>query len=285
MKKVFIRSLLVLSILVVLGYSAIIIYLLTQETNLVFYENYKKPVHVGIPDFENLDCQPVIFKSEDRIKLTGWILHSNPDTIHSPWLLFFHGNASDISFGDYIERYKILTGMGFNVLCFDYRGFGESEGEPSESGIYKDASASYQYLVNNLHISPIRIIIYGHSLGAAIAIELASRYPAAGLVVEAGFQSIPETAHQLYPFLPMRLIVKNKFLSIDKIDHIAYPKLFIHSSDDQVIPISDGKALFAKALQPKQFLTLKGSHDSAPIQSKKSYVDGLTSFFRQTSNY
>lgn len=131
-----------------------------------------------------------------------------------------------------------------------------------------------------------RIIIYGHSLGTGVAIDLATRVPAAALVVEAGFRSNPETAHQMYPFLPERLLwllMKNRFMSIDKIDRIPIPKLFIHSSDDEIFPISEGRALYDKALQPKSFLEIKGSHDSAPMESKELFCNGLSSFLDGTT--
>ena len=283
MNKLIVRVLIGILAVGILGYGGIIIYLLTQETTLVFYETYKKPISIVPPDSSYLKYQRLDIRSEDGIKLAGWIILSDHDTLKSPWLLFCHGNASDISFKDYISRYKLFTSLGFNVLTFDYRGFGESEGTPSEAGLYKDVTAGYKYLTISKHISPDRIIIYGHSLGTAVAIDLSTREPAAGLVVEAGFQSIPESAHQLYPFLPMRLLVKNKFMSIDKINRVSIPILFIYSSEDERIPISDGMALYEKAMSPKSFLLIKGSHDSAPIDSRESFCNGLSSYLKGTT--
>jgi uncharacterized protein len=282
-KKRIIKALIGLTLFIVLVYSAIIVYLLTQKTRLVFYENYEKPSHTVPPAIMNLKYQHIDLHSEDVLKLSGWIILPDRDSLTSPWLIFCHGNASDISFPDYVARYKIFSEIGLNVLCFDYRGFGESDGKPSEAGLYKDAIASYNYLTRYRQIPFDRIIIYGHSLGASVAIDLASHVPAAGLVVEAGFQSIPETARQIYPFLPMHLIVRNKFPSIDKIERVLIPKLFIHSSDDIIIPISDGMALYKKALPPKRFLEIKGSHDAAPIESKESFTNGLLSFLKETT--
>jgi fermentation-respiration switch protein FrsA (DUF1100 family) len=285
MKKLIIRVLIGLFVLVVLVYTGIIVYLKTQETKLVFYEAYGQPIRTIAPDSTLLSYQRMELRSEDGIKLTGWVILSEKDTIASPWLLFCHGNASDISYIDYIARYKLFTSLGLNVLTFDYRGFGESEGTPSETGLYKDAMAIYNYLTFTKHIPSDRIIIYGHSLGTGVAIDLATRVPTGALVVEGGFQSSPETAHQMYPFLPLHLLsllMKNKFMSIDKIDRITIPKLFIHSSDDEIFPISEGRALYNKALTPKSFLEIKGSHDPAPIESKESFCNGLSSFLAGT---
>jgi fermentation-respiration switch protein FrsA (DUF1100 family) len=286
MKKLIIRVLIGLFVLVFLGYAGVIVYLKTQETKLVFYEAYGQPVRTVSPDSTHLKYQRIELQSEDGIKLTGWVILSEKDTFTSPWLLFCHGNASDISYIDYIARYKLFTNLGLNVLTFDYRGFGESAGTPSETGLYKDAMAIYNYLTVTKHIPSDRIIIYGHSLGTGVGIDLATRVPVAALVVEAGFQSNPKTAHQMYPFLPMHLlslIMKNRFMSIDKIDRITMPKLFIHSSDDEIIPISEGRALYDKALPPKSFLEIKGSHDPAPMESKESFCNGLSSFLAGTT--
>jgi uncharacterized protein len=285
MKKLIIRIFLGLLLLILIVYAGIIVYLTTQETKLVFYETYGKPVRSVPPDSTHLKYKRIEFQSEDGVKLIGWVILSEKDTLTSPWLLFCHGNASDISYVDYIARYKLFTNLGLNVLTFDYRGFGESDGKPSEAGLYKDVMASYNYLTIIRHIQQERIIIYGHSLGTGVAIDLATRVPAACLVVEAGFRSIPETAHQMYPFIPMRLLVRNKFMSIDKIDRITMPKLFIHSSEDEINPISEGRALYAKALQPKSFLEIKGSHDPAPMESKESFCIGFSSFLNSTTAY
>jgi fermentation-respiration switch protein FrsA (DUF1100 family) len=285
MKKL-IRVFTAILILVILCYAGIIVYLMTQETKLVYYEDYGQPVHTVPPDSTNLNYRRIELQGEDGIKLTGWVVLSDKDTTSSPWILFCHGNASDISYPDYIERYKLFTRLGLNVLTFDYRGFGETRGTPSETGLYKDALTIYNYLTVTKMIPSDRIIIYGHSLGTGVAIDLATRVPAAALVVEAGFRSNPETAHQMYPFLPERLmwlLMKNRFMSIDKIDRIPIPKLFIHSTDDEIFPISEGRALYDKALQPKSFLEIKGSHDPAPMESKELFCNGLSSFLEGTT--
>lgn len=283
MKKLVLRVITGLLGLSVLVYGGIIVYLIIQETNLVYYEAYGQPLRTVLPDSAYLEYQAIAFPSEDGVKLTGWILFSDRDSSTSPWILFCHGNASDISYMDYIARYKLFTSLGLNVMTFDYRGFGESEGEPSEEGLYKDVMASYKYLTLTKKIPSDKIILYGHSLGTHVAIDLATRVPAAALVVEGSYRSVPELAHQFYPYIPVRLVMRNRFMSVEKIGLISIPKLFIHSSEDEIIPISEGKALYEKALQPKSFLTIRGRHDPAPMESRDIYCNGLFSFLAGTT--
>jgi fermentation-respiration switch protein FrsA (DUF1100 family) len=283
MNKIVKRILIGLLIVLLLGYASIIIYLKTNETEIVYYEFYGQGPLQSPSDSLELNFQRIELNTEDGLKLIGWIVPSAKDSSSGPWLLFCHGNASDISYPDYILRYKIFNKIGINVLAIDYRGFGESGGKPSEEGLYNDALTAYNYLNKTIKISPERIIIYGHSLGAAVAIDLATKVQAGAIVAKAAFKSVPDMGQQLYPFLPMNLLVKNKFMSIDKVSSIAYPKLFIHSIEDEIISINDGKALFEKAIQPKSFLQIKGNHDSAPILSEETFIKGLSDFLSGTT--
>ncbi len=283
MNKIVKRILIGLLIVLLLGYASIIIYLKTNETEIVYYEFYGQGPLQSPSDSLELNFQRIELNTEDGLKLIGWIVPSANDSSSGPWLLFCHGNASDISYPDYILRYKIFNKIGINVLAIDYRGFGESGGKPSEEGLYNDALTAYNYLNKTIKISPERIIIYGHSLGAAVAIDLATKVQAGAIVAKAAFKSVPDMGQQLYPFLPMNLLVKNKFMSIDKVSSIAYPKLFIHSIEDEIISINDGKALFEKAIQPKSFLQIKGNHDSAPILSEETFIKGLSDFLSGTT--
>jgi hypothetical protein len=283
MKKIIIRVLIGLFAIGVLGYGGIITFLLAKETDIVFEPNSGKPPLTAPPDSLHLRYERIKLCSEDGVNLTGWVISSSKDSSASPWLLFCHGNGSNISYPDYVSRYGLFSTFGLNVLTFDYRGYGESPGTPSEAGFYKDATAAYKYLTLSRHISPERIIIYGHSLGTGVAIDLAARVPAAALVTEAGFQSIPEVAQRTYPFIPAGLLVRNRFMSIDKIDRISIPKLFVHSSEDEIFPLWESKALYEKALQPKTFLEIKGKHSPAALVSKESFCKALSAFLAGTT--
>jgi len=283
MKKKLIRWLIGILAVAIIIYAGIILFLITQETKLVYFVTYEKPVKVAPADSSNLVYNRIELKGKEGLKLIAWEIPSKVDSIPGPWLLFCHGNASDISYVDYVERYKLFSGMGFNTLAFDYRGFGESEGVPDEQGVYEDAMTSYEYLTMVKKIPATKIIIYGHSLGTGIAIELATRVPAAGLVVEAGYQSAVGMGQKAYPYLPISLVMKNRFISIDKVAGISMPKLIVHSPEDLIIPFSDGQALYVKASPPKSFLEIKGNHDAAPLQSREVFMKGLSSFVSETS--
>jgi fermentation-respiration switch protein FrsA (DUF1100 family) len=190
--------------------------------------------------------------------------------------------AENVSYS--ISRYAIFAELGLNVLSIDYRGFGESDGSPSEAGLYRDASACYNYLTVRMHVPPEKIVIYGFSLGSGVAVDLASRGKVAGaLIIEASYTSILDVAQRNYPYVPVKLAMRNRFNSIDKINRVSIPTLFVHSSVDEVIPFLHSRLLFEKALSPKVFLEIHGQHDFAPMQSKDIYCRGLLDFLAVTT--
>jgi fermentation-respiration switch protein FrsA (DUF1100 family) len=171
-------------------------------------------------------------------------------------LLFLHGNAGNIS-----HRYEIindLVQLPVNVLIIDYRGYGKSEGRPSEQGLYADARAAWDYLTTTRGIPASRILIFGESLGGAVAIDLASKTEACGLIVQSSFTSIADMAAELMPFVP-RFMLRTKMDSLSKIASVSCPKLFIHSQADEIIPYRHGRRLFDAANAPKQFYEVKGA--------------------------
>jgi uncharacterized protein len=191
-------------------------------------------------------------------------------------LLWFHGNAGNLS-----HRYDMIREMmelPVDVLIVDYRGYGKSEGKPSEEGLYLDARAAWDYLVNERQVSADRIIILGKSLGGVPAIDLASKVEAAGLIVQSSFTSAADMAAILMPFLP-RMLLRTKMESIKKIADVRCPKLFIHSSADEIVPYELGRRLYEAAPQPKQFYEVEGaSHNSTYVVGGKAYFDLLRTF-------
>ncbi len=172
-------------------------------------------------------------------------------------MLYLHGNGGNISVEVKARRFYQ---MGFSVLMIDYRGYGRSEGSfPSEETVYQDAQTAWNYLVKERQISSKQIVVYGHSLGGAIAINLASQNPeVAGLIVSSSFTSIQQLAAQDWKFrlFPIELILTQKFDSVGKIRSLKMPSLFIHGVDDTLIPVAIGKALYEAAPQPKQLLLI-----------------------------
>jgi fermentation-respiration switch protein FrsA (DUF1100 family) len=174
-------------------------------------------------------------------------------------VLFCHGNAGNIS--DRLDSIKIFHDLGQSVLIFDYRGYGKSGGKISEKGTYLDAEAAWDYLVQVKHKQPGEIVLFGRSLGAAVAAETALRKNPAGLILESTFMSIPAIARKYYPWLPVKFIAKYRYATVDKVGLIKCPKLIIHSKTDEIIPFEHGLNLYEKASPPKEFLEIRGGHN------------------------
>lgn len=181
------------------------------------------------------------------------------DPLHDSgyWVLHLHGNAESAFSAVQVRHGKQLRALGLNVLSFDYRGFGHSSGVASEQHIYEDAESAYEALIRR-GISPARIIIWGHSLGSAPAVELATRRPAAMLVLFGAFTSIPDAAAATYPYLPVRWVVGIHMDSLQRIRNVHIPVIVAHSVHDTLIPFQEGERLYTAANPPKRFLALTG---------------------------
>jgi len=172
----------------------------------------------------------------------------------------------------------LLRDLGCGVLALNYRGFDGSGGKPSEAGFYRDADAAYRYLTATKQVPPVRIVLVAHSLGTGIAIDLASRSPVGGLIVDGAYDSIPSCAAEYYPWLPVRWLARNRFASIDKVARISAPKLFLHAKFDDSIPIAHGRTVFARATEPKQFVVLEGSHEDFQWSDPDRYRSAVRDF-------
>jgi fermentation-respiration switch protein FrsA (DUF1100 family) len=180
------------------------------------------------------------------------------------WVLFLHGNAATIASRVNITHYTRLREVGTSVFAPEYRGYAGLDGVPSEASLDVDARTGYEFLRNRLHVPVDHIVIYGWSLGAAVAVDLASEVPSAAVILEGAPASLVDIGRRQYPFFPVRLLMRNPFDSIGKVDRIHAPMLFIHSPEDVVIPIDEGRRLFAAARTEKTFVEVRGGHvDSA----------------------
>ena len=240
---------------------------------------YAKSESVVPEDSLGLKYEEVSIQSSDTTKLFIGIFHTQRADTTSPWILYFH-SAGGFARTD-IARCQIFHELGLNVLAVQYRGYEKSTGEPSESALYADAEVSYNFLRTVKNVPPANIVLYGHSLGTGIAVELAGKVPAAGLALEGAFTSMPALYWEQYPYLPWSLISRERYESIQKIGTITIPKIIIHASDDKMVPISQGQELFAKAVEPKSFLEIKGGHNRAPSADREKYVAGLSQFFQK----
>jgi uncharacterized protein len=261
-----------------LGYVGVLGYLRVNERAFIFKPESRE-VAAPSPQFA-LNERRVAFPSSDDVTLTGWIVPAAKDAATAPWMLICHGNFGNIGYGQRPEFYAFMRDLGLNLLAFDYRGYGASTGEPDERGFYADASAAYEFLMHQHDVAASRLVIFGHSLGTGVAIELASRVPAAALVVDASYTSVVDRAQELYPLLPVRLVATQRFPSLDRIGSIRIPKLFLHSPEDAIIPFAHGQRLFAAASDPKQFVAVKGGHEFAYRVDKARYYGAIADLLR-----
>ena len=262
--------------LALLMYGAILVWFRANEHRLIFYPEVG-PVGLPGPAF-GIAVRRVTIPTPDRLRLVGWSAAPPPGDPSGRWVLILHGNAGNIATPGRIEYDRQLHSLGLGIVAFDYRGYGESEGTPTESGLYTDARAAYDFLRDSLGVPASRIVIYGHSLGSAVAIELASTVTAGGLIVEGGFTSVPALAAEIYPWLPVRALARSRFDALERIGHVRMPILCIHGRNDRIVPIAQGRRLFAGAPDPKEFLEVAGGHDDAYVVGRVEYEAGLRRF-------
>lgn len=232
---------------------------------------------IATPAAINLEFDEVLFPASDGIMLHGWFI---PKEGSRAAVLFCHGNAGNISHR--LKTIEVLHNLNLDVFIFDYRGYGKSEGSPSEQGTYRDAEGAWNYLVNTMGISPQRLIIHGRSLGGAIAAYLASKKQAKMLVLESAFSSTRALARDYCAgFVMLYPILSYTYPTLEYIEKIQIPVLIMHSRTDETIPFSHGEKLFQAAKEPKKFLELSGSHNNGFMRSIENYRATLDTFIAQ----
>lgn len=231
------------------------------------------------PDRVGLSFEDHFFVTPSGRRLHGWLIKGNgagSEQGPSISLLFFHGNAGNISHR--LEKLSLLSELGESVFIFDYAGFGRSEGRPSEQNLYEDAHAAQAYLTQLRPNQPI--LLYGESLGCAAAIHVAASRQVGGIILEAAFYNLHSMARRYYPFLAF--LAKDRYDNAAKIGRIRAPILFIHAETDQVTPISEGRRLFDSAQAPKGGLWLpSGDHNNAFWVERETYQQGLKDFMKR----
>jgi len=227
------------------------------------------------PSTVNLAFEDVYLTTPDKLKINAWYV---PCEKAKFTLLFCHGNAGNIM--DRLDKIQLLQHLGLNIFIFDYRGFGRSEGSPEEKGIYLDAQAAYDYLINTLKVRPAEIILYGESLGSAVAIDLARQKQVGAVIIEGGFSCGKDMAAKIYPFLP-GFIFSDVFNSISKIKEIHAPVLFIHSREDEIVSLNLAYKLYQQANAPKEFVELSGSHNTSFLDSWQKVTSSISAFIHK----
>jgi hypothetical protein len=270
------NSLLSFLLIIAMAYCVLALYVFVMQPRLLYYPDMPSRAIAATPDAIGLQHEALTLVAEDGVKLHAWFV---PAPRARATLLFCHGNAGNISHR--LDSIRLFHDLGLNVLIFDYRGYGRSDGRPSEKGSYRDVDAGWNYLVNMRRIAPDRIVVFGRSLGAAIAADLASRTKPAAVILESAFTSVPDMAAAIYPWLPVHILSRYRYDNKNKIGHITSPLLVVHSQDDEIVPFPHGRRLFELANEPKQFLVLDGGHNDAHLTSRQDYIRGLQSFLER----
>lgn len=254
-------------------YGAAVLYLVTQETDLVFQAG--RTLGDSRPSFP---YEQVDIPRTDGARQFAWIMPTQRPPADPIWVLFLHGNAATVAAKVNIAHYAELRKLGLNVMAPEYRGFGGLEGLPTEAVLAADAQAAYDYLRNVRRIPASRLVIYGWSLGSAVAVRLASEVEAAAMILEGAPSSVVAIGQQQYPFFPIRLIMRNHFDSIGRIGHVRAPLLFLHSPEDGVIPIAEGRRLYEAATGDKTFVEVRGGHVDATTADTERFYGAIRSF-------
>ena len=266
-----IKRFLILALVLYLGGIA---YLVSQETRLVFRNG--APLGSARP---RLAWQQIDVPRPDGARQFAWVVnHSDAAGVGRPWVLYLHGNRATVGSRFNVLHYEQLHGLGLNVLAPEYRGYSGLDGVPSEAAVASDARAGYDYLRRARHVAPERIVIYGWSLGAAIAVNLAADVPSAAVILEGAPASLVAIGQQQYPIFPIRLLMRNPFDVIDRVNRIRAPMLFLHSPEDQVIPISEGRRLYEAATASKRFVEVRGGHVNASEVDAVPFYAAIGSF-------
>ena len=269
-------ALLWLGSLVAIGYIVGLGYLKLNETKLVFPREVAVGGYPPAADSLRLPYRTVSFRTSDSVLLYAWEVPAKEPT--GMWVLLCHGQTGNLATTTRPEYYAYLRAIGVNIFAFDWRGFGTSEGKPTEEGLYRDATAAYEYLRTAHRVPPESVVIYGHSLGTAPAIELATRVAAAGLVLEGSPKSVVSRAQEVYPYLPVTLLLSSRFNSIGRISRVTIPILFFHARNDARIPLGHGRALFDSAKARKRFVELAGRHHDAFLADSAKYFGEYARF-------
>lgn len=225
------------------------------------------------PAQRGMAFEDVTLTTSDGVRVHGWLVGApRPRGV----VLVCHGNAGTIA--DRLPLAEAFMAMGWSCFLLDYRGYGQSEGQPSEDGTYRDAEAGHEHLTRAAGFDPAQVVVYGESLGGGVAIELARRRPVAACVVESTFTSLPDIGARAYPWLPVRLLSRLRYDNRAKIGRLAVPVLVIHSQQDEVVPFAHGQALFEAAREPRQLLVTTGGHNDGGFLRSEQHRGAVQQF-------
>ena len=266
-----------ITITLVVCYVAIVIWVYASQRKMLFHPSH---FDAGSPTDVGLAYEDVRMKTSLGTRIQGWWLpHEKPRFT----LLFSHGNAGNITHR--IQSLRIFHDLGLSVMVYDYSGYGQSDGEPSEEATQADAQAAWDWLVNEQHIPADQIVLFGRSLGGAVTARLAADLASngvtpAGIIMESTFSSVPDMGAYMYPWLPVRQLAKYKYDSVAALTSVTAPALFAHSGDDEIVPFALGDRLYLSYGSHKQFMEMRGDHNSGYMEMGPEYPAGLDQFLK-----
>lgn len=247
--------------------------MLVFERKLIYFP---QRAHEVEPRDLGLAFEDLVLTAEDGVRIHAWYL---PPPGGARWtVLLAHGNAGNVSHR--LDRTLLLQSrLGAAVLLFDYRGYGRSEGSPDEEGTYRDARAAYRWLVEEKRVPKDRLVLFGESLGSAVALDLALSRPCRALVLESPFASVPAMARAVYPFLPLWPFVRTRYDNEGKVRRLAVPLLVLHGERDEVVPFAQGRRVFEAAPGPKRFHAIpRAGHNDTYVVGGDAYWDAVRDF-------
>ena len=259
------KSFVTILIFITLFYTLSVVALFTMQRSMIYFPDKSRPAPV-----KGAVIAKVI--TQDQLLLEAWYF---PASIPSkPVIVFFHGNAGN--YGGRLFKAQHYIGAGYGVLLAEYRGYGGNSGSVSEHGLYNDGRAYIDWLVNEKSVQIDNIVLYGESLGTGVAVQMATEYDVAGVSLEVPFSSLVDVASNQYPFAPVKYLLKDRFMSIDKIAKINAPLLILHGHKDEVIPFKFARKLFNKAVEPKKITEFpKGGHNDLYDFNAHTHVLGF----------
>ena len=257
-------------VLAVLG--VLLLIWLGQRTLIYFPDRHvPSPAVAGLPDVE-----AVQIPSADGVTLQAWFL---PSRVQSslPTVIVFNGNAGNRAYRGPLAA--ALRRQGLSVLLFDYRGFGDSGGSPSERGLYDDARAVRSYLAGRSDVRPDRLVYFGESLGTAVAVRLAVEHPPAALILRSPFTSMVDVGRLHYPILPVRWLLRDRFSAIDAIESVRSPVLIVAGDRDRIVPLEQSRRLFERTPEPRELVVVRGAdHNDAALLDGRELIDAVRRF-------
>jgi fermentation-respiration switch protein FrsA (DUF1100 family) len=242
------------------------------------------PVRASSDKNLSAEAEDVWFAAADATKLHGLYFASKTKPATAT-VVYFHGNSGNVSYVTWVAR-RLAT-RGFNVLLFDYRGYGQSGGEVgAESGLYADGDAALAYVLENKDATPAKVVLYGESLGTAVAADVASRHSCGAVILESGFSSASSVASRKFPWLPrwLHFLSRNRFESARKLKSVRAPILITHGDSDGIFPTEEAQALFAAANEPKKLLIFPGAGHNVFGSVGDSYLRQVEEFIRKSFN-